>query len=278
MDNDNKIYTAADFERYYTGTMSRAEMHALEKAALEDPFLEDALEGYNNTPDAAGDIEELRARLIEKKKKNVFSIASVIQNKWWQIAALFIIISGAAYFFYRTSSSDKENSIAKNDIQHDTLKTQNISPLVPDSNAAKNEIAFENKISAAPGEKQKRPLNVKPLLRKTVTAPERITESATAQNSFDKSKDYYSTDSAIPGKNDSANSQGYVLTGKVTDHTGAPVPFATISEQGHRRATIADASGNFTFYSRDSSMLAAAKPQVSSQKKLSLQEILLIQL
>ena len=44
MSQDHK-YTAADFERYHSGKMSAGEMHALEKAAMEDPFLADALEG-----------------------------------------------------------------------------------------------------------------------------------------------------------------------------------------------------------------------------------------
>ena len=42
----HKIYSAADIERYYNGLMSASERHALEKAALEDPFLSDAFEGY----------------------------------------------------------------------------------------------------------------------------------------------------------------------------------------------------------------------------------------
>ena len=38
-------YTAADIEKYWKGKLSAAEMHAMEKAAMEDPFLSDALEG-----------------------------------------------------------------------------------------------------------------------------------------------------------------------------------------------------------------------------------------
>ena len=42
----NNGFTAGDFERYHNGSMSPLEMHQLEKAAMEDPFLADALEGY----------------------------------------------------------------------------------------------------------------------------------------------------------------------------------------------------------------------------------------
>lgn len=42
-------YTQADIERYLQGKMTNAEMHAIEKAALQDPFLADAIEGYKIT-------------------------------------------------------------------------------------------------------------------------------------------------------------------------------------------------------------------------------------
>ena len=54
-------YTAADIEKYWKGKLSAAEMHAMEKAAMEDPFLSDALEGYKNANLA--DLDSLKERL-----------------------------------------------------------------------------------------------------------------------------------------------------------------------------------------------------------------------
>jgi hypothetical protein len=42
------IYTAEDIQRYLAGGMEPAEMHALEKAALDDAFLAEAIEGYES--------------------------------------------------------------------------------------------------------------------------------------------------------------------------------------------------------------------------------------
>lgn len=56
-------YSASDIQRYLNGEMSAREMFDMEKAALEDPFLADALEGYEAHPTAADDVHELRARL-----------------------------------------------------------------------------------------------------------------------------------------------------------------------------------------------------------------------
>jgi|GEM_PF-2043385 len=43
---EDKTYTRTDIENYLQGNMTAAEMHAIEKAALKDPFLADAMEGY----------------------------------------------------------------------------------------------------------------------------------------------------------------------------------------------------------------------------------------
>ena len=46
MSKENFQYSAQDIQRYLKGQMSPEEMHAIETAALDDPFLADAIEGY----------------------------------------------------------------------------------------------------------------------------------------------------------------------------------------------------------------------------------------
>jgi len=43
-----------------------------------------------------------------------------------------------------------------------------------------------------------------------------------------------------------AFAQNRVVTGKVTDASGAPIPFATITETGVRNVVVADANGNYS--------------------------------
>lgn len=115
MDTKKKTYTAIDFARYHSGNMEAKEMHALEKAALEDPFLADALEGYMHTESAYEDVQHLKSRLAEKTKdKKVYSIASISQNVWWRIAAIFILIGVAGYFFF-DKGKEEGMTIAKNE-------------------------------------------------------------------------------------------------------------------------------------------------------------------
>ena len=68
-EHNRKRYTAGDIHRYHSGLMSPAERNALEKAALEDPFLEEALEGYAHAADPTNDLTILRSRLDERVRR-----------------------------------------------------------------------------------------------------------------------------------------------------------------------------------------------------------------
>lgn len=102
-----KTYTAKDIERYHRGKMTAAEMHALERAALNDPMLADALEGYIHTTTAAADLQHLQGRLqqrIEEKKEQ--KKAFFLTNQWMKIAALFVLIAGGGWLVFRTLSNN----------------------------------------------------------------------------------------------------------------------------------------------------------------------------
>ena len=61
-----------DIEKYLKGEMTAAEMHALEKAALDDPFLAEALEGLEHAggPDHfLHDLHKLNKSLHERTHK-----------------------------------------------------------------------------------------------------------------------------------------------------------------------------------------------------------------
>ena len=113
MEEKRKTYTAADFANYHSGNMASGEMHALEKAALEDPFLADALEGYRYTSQAAPDIQRLKVAVTNRvNRKKVFSTGSVRENLWWRVAAVFILVGLAGYFIFNISNN-QERPLAK---------------------------------------------------------------------------------------------------------------------------------------------------------------------
>ena len=142
MKENNKKYNAIDFANYHSGAMPPDEMNALEKAALEDPFLADALEGYAFSKDPGKEMDEIRMRLDQKRKQQkVFSIASLSSGNWWKIAAIFILFLGTGYFFF-TKNSTKESSLAVNENQARKGNPVIAPPVKNDTAAIEDNLAF----------------------------------------------------------------------------------------------------------------------------------------
>lgn len=119
MANDQTIvnYTAADIEKYHQGLLSPKEMHAMEKAALEDPFLADAMEGYTTAGvSVAADIAELKNRLAAKSEKTkIVPLAGGSKSAmpWLRIAAMIVVLIGGALLAYTFVFTKKENTVAQ---------------------------------------------------------------------------------------------------------------------------------------------------------------------
>ena len=82
-------YGITDIEQYLQGKMSAADMHRMEKAALQDPFLADAIEGYRNASaqQSHKHLEEIEQAVIGKKE-DIKIIPINASKKWkWSVAA-----------------------------------------------------------------------------------------------------------------------------------------------------------------------------------------------
>lgn len=131
-------FTAADIERYHRGLLNAAEMHRMEKAALEDPFLADALEGYETSgTQAQADLTDLQkrleARIQESAGEKVIPISRAGSRNfpWMRAAAAVILIAGAGWLTYRfgfDTNNDKGNVV-----QNIPAKTDNTVTPTPDS-------------------------------------------------------------------------------------------------------------------------------------------------
>lgn len=106
-------------------------MHALEAAAMDDPFLADALEGFNTVNPATipADVQELRARLNERSgDKKVVPLAR--NNKWWRVAAMLIFLGGASLLTYKLLQQNNENKLAKQETISPNANS-NAAPVLP---------------------------------------------------------------------------------------------------------------------------------------------------
>ncbi len=119
MANDNNIkeFTALNIEKYHKGLLSPKEMHDMEKAALDDPFLADALEGYaTEGVQITTDIAELKERLTQKTERSKTTpLYGGNSNPfpWLRAAAMVVLLIGAAIMTYFFVFDNKNEEIAK---------------------------------------------------------------------------------------------------------------------------------------------------------------------
>ncbi|HTE23474.1 carboxypeptidase-like regulatory domain-containing protein [Flavitalea sp.] len=175
-DNSGNIkkYSAEDIRRYVQDEMSPMEMHAIEKAALEDPFLSDAIEGFSSGISEHGlaSVENsainLQTEFSERiKGKNKRNLVPVVNMKWWQAAVAASIIITAGVLGYRSytdraeelllSVNDKNNKTEVEGItvdsvlpQTSTMESKNLSSKNSDTSLdiAKTDETDDNKPAA----------------------------------------------------------------------------------------------------------------------------------
>ncbi|WP_207510309.1 carboxypeptidase-like regulatory domain-containing protein [Longitalea luteola] len=108
-------YTAADIQRYVQGKLSAREMHAMEKAALDDPFLADAIEGMQEAYAAhsenlvTGQLQQLQQQLQTRTAASA-KVAAFKPFRYWQAAAAAVVIIITGVWIYSLVSEKEVSS------------------------------------------------------------------------------------------------------------------------------------------------------------------------
>ncbi len=129
----NIEFTTEDIEKYHKGQLSPSQMHAIEKAALDDPFFADALEGYAmRHSNIQSDIMSLREKLAERVQgAKVVPLSRGRRSKylWLRIAVMIVVIAGAALLALQVANRKEPGKIAINTPQNkEVAKTRSDSP------------------------------------------------------------------------------------------------------------------------------------------------------
>src|SRR3954452_19043513 len=111
-------YSAEDIERYLKGKMSAKEMHDIEKAALQDPFLADAIEGFNNASfeKSHKHLNEITAALQTGKEETKVVPLPLKSFYWWRVAAMIIFVAAigaVSWYIIGSNNVADKNEIAQ---------------------------------------------------------------------------------------------------------------------------------------------------------------------
>jgi hypothetical protein len=146
-------YSAEDIRKYLDGELSHPEMQAIEKAALDDPFLADVMDGLEESRKQPGSFEvavsdlnnRLSARIREKNQKP----GLLFRFSRWKVAATIFLLLGVTLFTYKYTTRTRRGEIAKTS-EKDSLKNIPV-PVVtaPDSFARTSSTATPGNVPEA---------------------------------------------------------------------------------------------------------------------------------
>lgn len=263
-------YSFDDIQRYLQGKMSAAEMHTLEKAALQDPFLSDAIEGYHETSSTTAEqhLNEINAALqAEKQDSKVVTIKK--NNQWLRIAAVIVVLAGigviGSYFFKKSGKQNQIAEVKKENIKNNTAKDSvtSILPEITSVNKNSEPVIAENKKKQVTRFKKvkrtKSSINADTIKEDEINSVTAL--STSSQQNDEMNKSFAPITSSTP-KNDSiqirlrgissgANVSENRFAGKVVDENNKPVPGAVV-ETTDKKAAVTDLNGNFVLQKSDS--------------------------
>ncbi len=258
---------------YIRGLRKGKEAHRLEKESMQDPFLADAMDGYNQVEgNHEQRIEKLRMQVSahSAKKKNTYAIT-------WSIAACLIIGFGiSSYFLFLKKSMTDEVFIAE-----ESVSTKLAEPAAPPTPAIpatptvpatpQKEIALAttkvktdstpiSEITARQADKkdmiakiqttsqpQGAPVAAVPMMEEvseeTAALQEVVATIDTFESESDKKMKMAKVATILPQNN--------MIKGIVTDKKGEPLIGASVTYKGTNIGTITNMNGEFSLVKKD---------------------------
>jgi len=282
----HSTFTAADIERYHKGLLSPKEMHELEKAALEDPFLAAALEGYGSVSvNTADDLAELQRKLEQRVSSSKIVVMPPARNfKWWRVAAVVAILAGIGFVTFKLSTGKKENSIAALDkkkqqeapaqVNIDSNKITTVDSIsIAKSRDANAAGTTANSVKKPAGKFFRKKIDTTNFATGVVTTAgsvalddtkdkeqkkdsvgQRAAHEAAAPMAVEKVQSRAAKAEGVLNDQEAAHTQSQWnnFTGRVVDASKNAIPFANITNTRDNVGTYADARGYFSLTSPDS--------------------------
>ncbi len=258
---------------YIRGLRKGKEAHRLEKESMQDPFLADAMDGYNQVEgNHEQRIEKLRMQVSahSAKKKSTYAIT-------WSIAACLIIGFGiSSYFlFLKKSMTDEvfiaEESVAikvaepaapptpaipatptvpatpQKEIALATTKVKTDSTPISEITARqadKKDMIAEIQTTSQP---QGAPVAAVPMMEEvseeTAALQEVVATIDTFESESDKKMKLAKVATILPQNN--------MIKGRVTDGKGEPLIGASVTYKGTNIGTITNMNGEFSLVKKD---------------------------
>ena len=196
-----------DIEKYLRGELSPAEMHALEKEALNDPFLSEALEGIEQagTDNFLYDLHKLNRSVHDRARRTSRKNNKVIRIWGWTAAVaatvMLIAVSGFLVINILREQGAREQSMntppqtpekaapTKDTISAPTSGTGALSPAAEEGDKDKPAPRRRPSATKDPAVPLEKPAEQQPAVTDVTTQPETPSEEILAATTDEKDRD-----------------------------------------------------------------------------------------
>jgi len=119
--SNNKPSVSEELIRQYlAGELDDKAMHALERQALDDPFLADALEGFSgHAPDQSAHLQDLQQRLEQRVGRSSRARVRLLYYRWAAAAAILLIL-GLSFWWINRQQVSRHQDIARVETRENT--------------------------------------------------------------------------------------------------------------------------------------------------------------
>ncbi|WP_126244594.1 carboxypeptidase-like regulatory domain-containing protein [Chitinophaga rhizosphaerae] len=232
--------TADMIRRYLAGELDDKTMHALERQALEDPFLAEAIQGYGKSPHAQEPaLNDLRARLQQRVAQPPITPTGAVRRidrRWLAAASILLLIAISAVFLINRGPSVKD---VAQEFPAAPKARDSATPLAPPAPAAAQpgttQAIVANSASDQPSPQPE---------KKTVTASRKAKatrQRATEEKDRARSTDFHKTQpSRVAGDNTAEAAPALAAAPARTLTLPPPPPAATYGAGSVNKAKVTD--------------------------------------
>lgn len=172
--NNTTTYSAAEILRYLDGRMDRRELHALERAMLDDELLADSVEGYRIMRESMSDESILgmsrKVSVPQQKKDEKTVVVSQSAYRWVGYAAAACIVIAAGWWIFNISKPENTLPGGENDLTNPAFV--NADPVDTISGDKKSTLADQTEVAAAETPKKETEPADNPLKKESVETPD----------------------------------------------------------------------------------------------------------
>ncbi len=240
---------------YIKGSRKGNDAYRIERKAMDDPFLADALEGLDSVEgNHFKEIEALQKQLTKKLQPKTYHFRT------WSIAvSILICVSFGGYFIVQNiqkldlfaAKSNEESVAAESAESEEIAYTEEIPDTLyiymPEKEIRKEKVSEQEDFPMMDMQMEKMPVSIK-------TLP--VIASAESKKTAELIEQDYKN-STLNGLLSGISTTPHVVKGKIVDQNGEPLTGVSVTQKGTNQGAVTDTDGKFSININNNNNLEA---------------------